>query len=171
MDWRYTGIFNYPQLDFTDVKMIDHMQASNSFEVKYTGGNKIDVYAGYNPATNTFGALASNIDSLHIKDFLLGFKKCHFEGYRTDLSPRGLDSLQHMQPAFTIEVTEASGKINKVDLFLKLATKQALDENGNVMIWDQDYFYGRDIHGEIGFAQTFNFAPLVQPLTAYQLKR
>lgn len=167
-DWRYTGIFEYPELDFTEVDMINHLQPEQSFRVTYTGGNSIALLDDYDPASGQFRRQESSFDSLKVKNFLLLFKKVHFESYYTRLTALQHDSIRSESPLFTLRVREAGGGLNVVDLYPKRSySKENIGPDGQPSIWDQTYFYGKSRDGEIGLAQTYNFGPLVNPVSFY----
>lgn len=165
-DWRFTGVFDFPSLDFRDVKMIDHNNQANSFQITYTGGNNIALLSGYNPAGNSFIQSVNKFDSLAVKDYLLLYKKVHVESFKTDLTPQAADSISKVAPAFTLEVTDNTGHTSKVDLIWKRSTKVYMNENGEPSPWDLEYFWARMESGELAMAQSFVFNPLIQPLAA-----
>ena len=170
-EWRYTGIFEYPNLDFSSIQMINHNNPNYSFEVKYKGGNDIALHAGYLPSTGQFSLAYPSFDTLAVKDFLLLFKKAHVESFNTLLRPEAADSMRAITPAFTIKVVENSGKEKKVDLYLKRSPKINYDEFGNPVPWDLDYFYARTESDEFAMAQMYTFEPLVRPVEFYLEKK
>jgi hypothetical protein len=87
------------------------------------------------------------------------------------LRPEAADSLRTISPAFTIRVTENSGKENSIDLYLKRSPKTNYDENGNPVPWDLDYFYARTMSDEFAMAQMYTFEPIVRPIDVYLSKK
>ena len=166
-EWRYTGMFDYPNLDFTQVDVIDNMNPETSFCVNYYGGNSIGMQTGYNVYTNSFSTPIPVFDTLKVKNLLIQFKKVYFESYNTNLKLEAVDSINKTVPAYTLQVHEKSGTTKKVDLYKKRAAKRFLDENGNESPWDMDYFWGKNNEGELALAQRFVFSPLVAPLGFY----
>lgn len=169
-EWRYTGVFNYPNLEFSQVDVIHHTAPAESFRVSYSNQSGIGMYTGYDQSTGEFGHKEPRVDSLALRDFLLGLKKVHFESFNTQLSQAQTDSIRNVSPSYSIIVYELSGKTNKVDLYLKPPVKQLIDENGKLIPFDMDYFWGKTEDGEIGMAQTYNFSPMVYPASYYLLK-
>lgn len=167
LEWRYTGIFEYPQLDFQQVKMINHLIPASSFSVTYTGGNDIRIDGGYDAATGQFNQNITRFDSLRVKDFLLLFKKVHVESYNTLLKPEAQDSMRQITPAYTVEVKDKNGTMNYVNLYLKRAAKTFYDEQGNVSPWDMEYMWARTQRDEFALAQLYTFEPLLRPLEYY----
>lgn len=166
-DWRYTGVFDFPYLDFTEVEMLDYQQPQNSFAVKYTGGNNIQIFTDFNPISGSFTTPIAAFDSSLVKEFLLHFKKVHFDSYRTNLNQHAYDSIAMLPPNFALRVTDNAGHKTKVDLIYKKSSKVYLDDNGQPSPWDLEYFWGRSETGELALAQTFVFSPLIQPLKFY----
>lgn len=166
-EWRYTGVYDYPTLDFNSVKVLHHNEPHESFEVKYHGGNDIEVYGDYNPQTETFNKRIEQFDTLSIKDFLMGFKKLHVESYNTGLKQEALDSLSLVHPTYSLILTDNKGEVKKTDLYLRKSNKDEIDDDGNPTPWDQARYWARTPDGEFASAQTFNFRVLVWPLSAY----
>jgi hypothetical protein len=159
MEWRYTGIFEYPHLEVSSVKVINHLIPADSWEVRFGGGNDLTLFG-----CDAQGQCSMSIpafDTVAVKDMLLRFKKVHVESFNTQLSAAQCDSLRSSPPAYTLSVTDQQGKTVSVDLYLKNARKPMEDDYGNIIPFDLDYFYARTMDGEIAMAQSFNFGPLV----------
>jgi hypothetical protein len=162
MEWRYTGIFEYPHLEIRKVRMINHMIPADSWEVRFGGGNNLELWS-----CNAAGASekkVSRFDTTAVKDQLLLFKKIHVESFNTQLSEQQTDSLRNASPAYTLEVTDNSGKSTTIDLHLKPSKKAIEDDYGNIIPFDLDYFWAKTQDGEIAMAQSFNFSPLLNPI-------
>jgi hypothetical protein len=166
-EWRYTGVFDYPNLEFSQVDVIQHTAPSESFRVSYNEKSGISMFSGYDQATGAFNKKEERIDSIALRGFLLGLKKVHFESFNTHLNETKIDSIKNLTPSYSIIVYELSGNTKKVDLYLKPAVKQLLDESGKLIPYDMDYFWGKTEDGELGMAQTYNFSPLVYPASYY----
>jgi hypothetical protein len=170
LEWRYTGVFNYPNLEFDQVDVIQHTALQESYRVGFDGNNGIAFYTGYDPATGNFSKQETRVDSTSLRKFLLALKKVHFESYNTQLSTAQADSIRKLTPTYTVSVRDLGGKTTRVDLYLKPPVKQVYDEQGNLVPYDMDYFWGKTEDGELGMAQTYNFGPLVYPASVYVLK-
>jgi hypothetical protein len=162
MEWRYTGIFEYPHLEVSKVRMINHMIPADSWEVRFGGGNNLELWS-----CNAAGASekkVSRFDTTAVKDQLLLFKKVHVESFNTQLNEQQTDSLRNASPAYTLEVTDNSGKSTTIDLHLKPSKKAIEDDYGNIIPFDLDYFWAKTQDGEIAMAQSYNFSPLLNPI-------
>ncbi len=170
MEWRYTGIFEYPSLDFKRVRIVNHILPSESFEVKYTGGNNIQLFDGYVAETGNFSNQELTFDTSAVKQFLLLFKKVHVESYNTLLDQSQTNTILTSPPSFTISVEENNGSLNSIDLFLRPATTVTYDENGNVNPWDVGYYWAKTKDNELAIAQSYNFGPLINAVGFYLRK-
>lgn len=170
MEWRYTGYYSYPELNFTEVQVIDNYAPQNSVKVEYLGGNNISLFTNYQPALESYNTQVSDFDSLLVKDLLLLFKKVHFDSYNTLLRPEAMDSMDKVIPAYTLRVKEKSGNYKDLRLYNKRAAVEKYDEEGNLKPWDLDYFWAKTESGEYALAQKFVFGPIVVPIS-YYLKR
>jgi hypothetical protein len=162
MEWRYTGIFEYPQLEVAKVRMINHMIPADSWEVRFGGGNNLELWS-----CNAAGASDKKVtrfDTTAVKGQLLLYKKIHVESFNTQLSEQQTDSLRNASPAYTLEVTDNNGKSTTIDLHLKPSKKAIEDDYGNIIPFDLDYFWAKTQDGEIAMAQSYNFSPLLNPI-------
>ncbi len=162
MEWRYTGIFEYPHLEVSKVRMINHMIPADSWEVRFSGGNNIELWSCDVAGASERKAL--RFDTTAVKEQLLLFKKVHVESFNTQLTESQTDSLGQAQAAYTLEVTDSKGKTTTIDLHLKPSKKAIEDDYGNIIPFDLDYFWAKTQDGEIAMAQSYNFSPLLNPI-------
>ena len=170
MEWRYTGYFAYPNLEFSEVQVIDNYNPQNSFGVQYKGGNNISLFAGYQPGVQAFSTSIPNYDSVAVKDLLILFKKVHFDSYNTLLRREAIDSINKVVPAYTLRVKENTGKVKELNLYNKRAAKREFDAQGNESPWDGNFYWAKTEEGEFALAQKFVFNPILLPLGAYLKK-
>ncbi|MBX7052738.1 MAG: hypothetical protein K1X54_11930 [Flavobacteriales bacterium] len=170
-EWRYTGVFSYPELEFHTVSIENFLDPSSSIAVEYRGGNDIKLYENYQAATKTFGNPIPDFDTLAIKNFLLMFKKMHVESYNTGLLPAMQDSIRNLPPSFRISVIGNNNETNTIDLYRRKSTKNFIDEAGNPILWDDGHFWGIVNHGDLALAQTYTFNPVLQPRIYYLPKK
>jgi len=141
-DWRYSGIFNYENLDFSQIKVDKHLEPEQSFTLSYNGDNEMKVL-------DHQGNQVNPLDSFITKDYLLRFKKIHLESFKTYLEPHRVDSVLNRNPDWTISVTENSGEVNKLDLYHLLSDGRYHDLDGNKLQYNQDVMYGSRGDGEL----------------------
>ena len=161
-EWRYTGIFEYPHLEVRMVRMINHLIPEDSWEVRFAGGNALELWRC--DASGVAETKASRFDTTAVKDQLLLFKKVHVESFNTQLSEQQADSLRTAPAAYTLAVTDNNGATATIDLLLKPSLKPMEDDYGNIIPFDLSYYWGRTQEGEIAMAQSFNFSPLLNPI-------
>ena len=162
-EWRYTGIFDYPEMEFNRVDFTHTENPEFSYSITYDGGNDIKLFDGQ-------GQEMPNMDTLLVKDYLLLFKKVHMETYDSYLSEFSEDSLLQTVPAFTFQVTENSGKKKKIDLYLKKPVMDYYLPDGDIAPWDMERMFGKVEGEEVGLVQTYVFNPLLKELP-YFLKQ
>jgi hypothetical protein len=166
-EWRFTGVFNYPELDIQTISVENYIDPSSSLAVEYKGGNDIRLFDGFNMSTKTFGNEIPMFDTIAIKNFILLFKKMHVESYNTGLTPQSQDSLRNIPPSYRISVIDNQGNTNNIQLYRRKSNKDYLDENGNPKIWDVGHFWGLVNNKDFALAQTYTFDPVIQPLNLY----
>jgi len=166
MEWRYTGIFEYPHLEVSKVRMINHMIPADSWEVRFGGGNNLELWSCDVAGASERKSL--RFDTTAVKEQLLLFKKVHVESFNTQLTESQTDSLGKAQAAYTLEVTDSKGKTTTIDLHLKPSKKAIEDDYGNIIPFDLDYFWAKTQDGEIAMAQSYNFSPLLNPIGKFR---
>ena len=108
-DWRFTGVFNYENLDISRIDLINHQSPLSSFTIRYQGENNINLYPYDTPDKFPF------FDTLAVKDYMLLFKKIHLETYNNHLTETARDSLLQSTPAYTVKVTDNQGTSRQID--------------------------------------------------------
>jgi hypothetical protein len=165
MEWRYTGIFEYPHLEVSKVRMINHLIPADSWEVRFAGGNALELYSC--DAQGMSNRKAVQFDTLAVKNQMLLFKKVHVESFNTQFNTQQTDSLRKTSAAYTLEIFDNAGKPTSIRLHLKPANKSIEDEFGNIIPFDLDYFWGITDDGEVAMAQSYNFSPLLNPISKF----
>lgn len=160
-EWRYTGIFRYPELDFAAVEVNHFENPGMSFRITYGGGNDLKLFS-----------VASDMeipkfDTLAVKDYLLLYKQVHFESFRSFLTEFGEDSVLKSKPAFSVKVTDRDSSEKEVTLYWVENTIGAFDLENNLMKWHPDYFYGTLDGKDLVRCQRFVFDPLLQPIVSF----
>jgi hypothetical protein len=166
LEWRYTGIFDYPALDYKRFRFLVPAVPSQSFEVVYAGGNTIEMYAGFNGAE--FTQRLTEFDTVKVKDLLVRLKKVHVESYNTMLKPSAMDSIRQTIPLVLLSVIDKNDQNTTLSLYNKRAVKEAYDSKGQLMPYDQEHLWARTMNDEFALAQHFVFDPLIYPLDFYK---
>lgn len=156
-EWRYTGVFDYPNLDIARVQVeysegspsllnIDMLPDGN-FRIEDNSPVKLTAFSGF--------------DTAAVRNLMLTLRKAHFETYTTGLSAQSIDSIQTTVPFFTIRVTQQTGVTESVSLYRLPAVKDVITEEGSRIPWNLDHYLGRNTRGEFGLAQTYTFDPMI----------
>ncbi|MDZ4824354.1 MAG: hypothetical protein SH856_12925 [Flavobacteriales bacterium] len=153
-DWRYTGVFEYPDLEFSELRVTFHNQPANSFSVKYGGGNDLMLMDGTDK-------IIPQYDTIALKNYLLNYKKIHFETFNSYLTALQEDSLLKTSPLVSLSVLNEAGEQKQIELYWKRATKDVWDEGGNLVPQDLEYFFGVVEPRDVVLCQRFVFDPLV----------
>jgi hypothetical protein len=158
MEWRYTGIFDFPKLEISKIE-VQHSVPDWSFEINYQGGNRIQL--------SHLGQNIPQFDTAMVKDFLLHFKKVHLESYRTFLKPTVEDSIRHSPPVVRLVVTDNKKIKRTLSLYLKKGKEGTVDANGKLTPWDPEYLWGTNDKGELGLAQRYVMDPITLPIQSF----
>lgn len=154
-DWRYSGVFDYPQLEFNKIKVEQKDSPSQGFILTWEGGNEVQV------KELVSGMPISPLDTLIAKDYILRYKKIHLETHNNYLQPYQIDSVLSLTPHWEITVTESSGNEQKLDLFHLAGNGNYHDFEGNEFAYNQDMLYGTLGDGELFKVQ---YGPVFKPL-------
>lgn len=138
-EWRYTGIFEYPNKSLKSVEFTDHMHPINSFKIEADSVGGLKLFS----ATGTEVAYR---DTLAVQDQFIRFRKVHFESWNNRLNDAAQDSLRALPARFSIACTGFDEVSSGVDLFEK----------------DEEQMYGIATNeDQIVLVQTFVFNPLI----------
>jgi len=165
LEWRYTGIFDYPELDYKSFRYIVPTLLDQSFEISYTGGNNIRMRGGFNG--QSFTQEISTFDTVKVKDLLVRLKKVHIESYNTMLKPAAQDSIRQVIPFVQMSVVDKNDVETSLNLYQKRAVKTHYDDQGQLNPFDLEYYWARTMQDEFALAQRFVFDPLTYPLGYY----
>jgi hypothetical protein len=136
-EWRYTGIFHYPNRSLSEVSVVDHKNNYNTFTLRADSVDVLDLFI-------STGIEIGYTDTLKIQDQFLRFRKVHFESFNSRLSPAEEDSLKLSAPSYTITCKGVDGSSSSVVLFDK----------------DEEHMYGLTEDNQVVLVQTFVFNPL-----------
>jgi hypothetical protein len=164
-EWRHTGIFNYPELEFSSVEVDNYEYPNMNFRIDYGGGNDLKLIS---PASDQEVPV---FDTTAVKNYLLHYKKVHFETFNSFLSPAEEDSVLRTTPAYSIKVTENDGTEKQVLLYWVQNTVNSYDTDGKEYKWHPDIFYGTLDGEDLVRCQRFVFDPLLQPIIFFTGQR
>ncbi len=154
-DWRYSGVFDYPNLEFNEITVTQNEYPERSFKLEWDGGTNMKVS---NPVT---GEIVNHLDSFITKDYILRYKKIHLEVFKNYLEPNQVDSVLARVPDWKISVKQNDEEIKSIDLFRLLGNGDYHDFEGNPHKYNQDIMYGTMGNGELFKVQ---YGPVFKPL-------
>ncbi|MES2629946.1 MAG: hypothetical protein V4616_13360 [Bacteroidota bacterium] len=137
MEWMQTTLFEYPNQEFSMITVMDYREPANSFTLE----KGKDRFAIKSIASGTY---LQHIDSVFVRDYMNKYKAVYYEVRDHYLTPFQTDSMLASQPVYQLAVTENSGKINKLKIFLKAGGKRTmnLDEDYSSE-FDEDRYYAQ----------------------------
>lgn len=130
LEFQCTGVFNYEPLD---VKSID-VQIPDSTHLNF----KIVANADNNFSLYNNAISVAEFDTTKVREYILYYKKIHFESHNSLLNPKQVDSLKATVPYYTIEVTTKAGESNKIKLYKKRFVIERYGLDGELLEFDQD---------------------------------
>jgi len=153
-DWRYTGLFRYPNLEIASVRLENNVLPSQSFSITYGEGNELALF-------DHSGKSVQYFDTLTVKDYLILFKRVHLESHVSMLSKFQEDSVLVQSPHFVLTVTDKAGERNSVSLYRKTPDKELTDMYGTVSDWDLERLHGTTNGRDLFLVQSYTFGPIL----------
>jgi hypothetical protein len=162
--WRFTGVFNYdiPEIQNIEVDMI--FEPHNSYRIELEKDGSVRLF------DKKENSLVEKFDTLLVKNYVLNYKKIHFEQFNRFLSPTQIDSVKKEIPKYEIAVTNRQGEKNKITIWNKKAPAGEVDEDGNPAKYDRERMYALVNDEHFVLIQTFVFNDLFVPLVAFRKK-
>jgi len=142
-EWRYTKVFEYPNLEFESVKMDYPKEPKQSFSVELDENGDLKLLDNNGQPEPTF-------DTAAVREFIIGFKKIHFDSVTDTVSQSFRDSVFNSTPLARITVKEKEG-VNHIDLFPIKAFGKFKDTYPDKP-WDPNRMYG-NYKGEFVYCQ------------------
>lgn len=158
MDWRWTGVFNYHPSEIAEISMDFGHFPAESFRIRYTDDEQLFLL-------NNGDFEFANFDTIAVKNYILQYKKVHFETFDKKLTDAQKDSILNSVPLYTIAVTNKKGDRNEIKIFEKAALPGTTNAAGDTLDIDPErkvaYYDGEWI-----IVQNFVFDKLFVPLSA-----
>lgn len=137
-EWKYTGIFNYPNRSLQTVEFVNSKEEHNTYMLRADTTGILNMYI-------KSGIEIGYTDTLRIQDHFLRFNKVHFESFNSRLTVEQEGELQQTTPDYTITCTDFDGVSTTIFLYEK----------------DEEHLYGVTEDGQVVLVQTFVFNPLI----------
>jgi len=155
-----TEVFAYDPLNIAAVEVIIPDSSQLSYKIVAVSESTFEVY-------NNDKKLPV-FDTVAVREYLVGFKKIHFENHNYTLTEQNLDSLKNSTPYYTISVTDKAGSVSKIRIFQRKyqIVKYGLD--GNILEFDQDRVWVELQNGTVVVGQYFVFGKLMRTIDFFE---
>ncbi len=149
VEWRYTGMFDFPSNSLQKVEVLYHESPALSHAMSVDSSGQI--------AVTHAGKALSEIDTLSWQNRFNLFRKVHLETFNNHLSPEGLVKLNETKPTITMRAWSWSSEAPEViELFWKDPIMDTYNDAGELNAWDGARMYAR-YKGETVLVQRFVF--------------
>ena len=160
-EWRYDGIFDYPEMDISAIKVDYPQYIDQSFKIEWIGGNDISL-------ANKSGEPYQSFDTLNVKNYMLLYKKIHIESFNNYLTQTQEDSiLKTTDPIAFVSVTDRTGEKVSVTIYDKgyIDPYSRLEEFNNL---DPERYYILTDDDQLVIAQRLQWEPLLAPVITFK---
>lgn len=140
-EWRYTGIFDFPNRSLKLVEVINHNEAHETFILSADTTGELSLF--------TTGTEIEYTDTLNTRIQFLLFKKVHFESFNSRLTLVEEIELKNSDPDYTVTCEGFDGKVSRVRIFNHT----------------EEHKYGLTDDGLVVLVQTYVFDPLLKGLS------
>jgi hypothetical protein len=136
-DWTIPTILNLRPEEIKSVTLEYANHPENSFTIERSN-NTFRVFSPVNHQE------IKDVDTLHVINYLGGFKDLNFEAWDRFLNDRQTDSLRNLPPVSILTVVDSKGTTTKIPLYLKPVTSASLaqtNDKGEQLKYDIDRMY------------------------------
>lgn len=159
-DWRDHTIFSEKPSQIKSIQVEFPQDPEQSYRIDKFGDQDLSI------RQLSTGKVFDGFDTTRVVDFINAYRNIRFEMSFQEITGKHQDSIIAQTPVNIIEVTDATGKTQKVTTYRRanLAIQQDLD--GNLLPYDIDRLYALiDENNELVIAQYFVFDPITRPLS------
>ncbi|MEX1002914.1 MAG: hypothetical protein WDZ35_12425 [Crocinitomicaceae bacterium] len=153
LEFECTGVFNYNPRDIQSVQVQTPDSSENNFTITVLDDNMFKL-------TSNKTEIAG-FDTMKVRNYLLGFKKIHFEQHNYLIDQHAADSLKKTTPWYIIEVTDVKGEKKHVKLYEKRMVYEKYDYNGELIVFDRDRLWVVLDDGRLVVGQFYVFDKLL----------
>lgn len=157
--WRYDGIFDYPEMDISTIKVDYPEHKEESFEINWKGWDDIIL-------KNSLDTVIESFDKKAVKKYINLYKKIHIESFDNLLTTAQEDSVLKTIPKAHLTVIDNSGKIVSATVYDKgFVDPYYRDEEYNNL--DPERYFILTDDNQLVIAQLHQWDPLLVPLKAF----
>ena len=160
LDFECTGVFNYDPINIASIEVVIPDSTDLNYKVVAKDDNLFEVY-------NNDLAL-SEFDTSQVRDYLLYFKKIHFERHNFILSEEEVDSVKQSTPYYTLSVTLKDGETNNIKMFNRKAPPNKYGLDGQLIEVDQDRLWVEMNDGILVSCQYHVFGKIMRDINFFK---
>jgi hypothetical protein len=142
-EWRFTGIFDFPNRSLKSVEVINHNEPHETFTLRADTTGELNLFVDE-------GLEIGYTDTLITRNQFLLFKKVHFESFNSRLTLVEEIDLKNSHPDYTVTCEGLDGRVARVRIF-------------NL---SEEHKYGLTDDGQVVLVQTYVFDPLLKGLSS-----
>jgi hypothetical protein len=160
LEWRNSEIFSHRLPQIAEINVQFHLEPEKSFKITHSTKREVQLFKLYPTET-----LVPKMDTVFVKRYMLNYRTVNFEGIQPYDANR-VDSIVNSPPFFSISMTDSDGVKRTVTSYRIPANPDAIDLDGEPLIWDTDRLHGV-INGnedEIALIQYYTFDRLTVPI-------
>ncbi|NOQ72999.1 MAG: hypothetical protein GQ574_13400 [Crocinitomix sp.] len=156
LPFKCSEVFSYDPLDIASVEVTIPDSSHLNYKVVANSENSFSVFNN---------AVAVEVfDTSQVRNYLVGFRKVHFENHNYILSEESVDSLKNSTPFYTIKVTSKDGETKGVRIFKRKQQYQKIGLDGEQLEFDQDRVWVALEDGTVVVGQYYVFGKLMRDI-------
>lgn len=163
-EWRQQHVFTYYPPDIKNVKVEFPSTPNDGFQINQIRDNKFEVIA------LSSGSATATLDTLSARQYISYFQNLQYEIIEK-LDKHYTDSILKTKPFNIITVTNKKNEQNKVSFYYKKPAEGALDEKGNIAVYDPERVHAVINNGaDFVTVQYYVFGKIFQPIGYFSPK-
>ncbi|UKN01264.1 hypothetical protein K6119_16165 [Paracrocinitomix mangrovi] len=156
LEFECTEVFAYDPANIKSVSVELPDSAQFNFKIDALDNNLFKMSSN--------GNSIDGFDTVAVRNYLVGFRKIHFEQHNYLINKHSEDSLKQTTPWYNIEVTDKAGETNKVVCYRKKMTYERYDFDGNLIDYDRDRLWVVLNDGRLVVGQFYVFDKILRDL-------
>ena len=160
LPFRCSEVFKYDPIDIASVEVTIPDSSHLNYKVVANSENSFSLFNN-DTAVELF-------DTAQIRNYLVGFRKVHFENHNYTLSEESVDSLKQSTPYYTIKVTSKDGDSKGVKIYRRKQLYEKIGLDGEFLEFDQDRIWVELENGEVVVGQYYVFGKLMRNVRFFE---
>ena len=156
LEFECTEVFAYNPLNIETVDMQMPDSSAYNFTITALGKNEFKL--------NNNEKVVAEFDTTLIRNYLVGFKKIHFEQHNYLINKKSEDSLKATNPWYIISVTDKQGETKTINCYQKRMTYERYDYDGDLIEFDRDRLWVVIPDGRLVVGQFYVFDKILKDI-------